>query len=167
MNSERSNSSLMARLLSAFSTLLTLSYPFLIYFGWRHWRSTSFLGHGALPLYWPCIVSAGLLWTFGRTLVRPPPLVERFARLQKPALSAEEIVYCRHVTQVWCLFFIFNGSAALALTLYGSIKWWAFYNGFISYLLVGALFAAEYLYRHWRFRPDDAWLSNWMDRWTR
>jgi hypothetical protein len=29
---------------------------------------------------------------------------------------------------------------------------WAFYTGFLSYILMGTLFSIEFLYRTWRFR---------------
>ncbi len=32
-----------------------------------------------------------------------------------------------------------------------SREWWALYTGFVSYLLVGLLFAAEYVFRKARF----------------
>jgi uncharacterized membrane protein len=210
MKRGRSNSSFMPRLLSALLVLLTLSYPFLVYFGWQRvpprlllgasillfasrfvlslswasreqWKGAALpwilpviflviafvVGRRAFYFYWPSVISASLLFTFARTLWRPPPLVERFARLQKPVLSAEEVAYCRKVTQLWCLFFFANGSVSLELALGGALYTWALYNGFISYFLIGAFFSAEYLYRHWRFRPKGAWLSEWMNRWIR
>src|SRR5579872_1056925 len=107
------------------------------------------VGRRSLILYWPAIISATLLLAFGRTLLYPPPLVERFARIQKSELTEPEITYCRQVTRVWCFFFIINGSIALALARGSSLKAWTLYNGFVSYLLVGTLVFSEYVYRHW------------------
>ena len=129
-------------------------YMIVIYFG-RH----------SFWLCWPTLISFGLLYSFARTLWVPPPMVERFARRQKVDLSPDEVRYCRQVTLVWCGFFILNGLVAATLALGHAIRVWRFYNGFVSYLLVGTLFAAEFLYRHWRFRPDGAWLTTWMNRW--
>ena len=80
------------------------------------------------------------------------PIVERFARLQADDLSEAEVHYCRSVTRLWCGFFIANGSTALYLALVRDLELWALFTGLISYILIGTLFAAEYLYRHWRFR---------------
>ena len=44
------------------------------------------------------------------------------------------------------LFYI-NGSLALATVLIGDPALWALYNGFISYILLGLMFAGEYLIR--------------------
>jgi peptidoglycan/xylan/chitin deacetylase (PgdA/CDA1 family)/uncharacterized membrane protein len=80
-----------------------------------------------------------------------PPVVERLARLVTPDLLPAEGRYCRTVTIVWCAFFLLNGSAATALALWAPRSWWAAYCGVFSYLLVGALFAGEYIYRKRRF----------------
>lgn len=125
------------------------------------------IGRRSLILYWPTTISIALLFAFGRTLVRPPSIVERFARVQKSALTEEEITYCRRVTGLWCLFFMANGSVALCLAWGGSLRAWTLYNGMIAYVLIGTLMASEYAYRHWRFRPEGHWLSTWMNRWTR
>ena len=49
-------------------------------------------------------------------------------------------------------FFAGNGSLAAGLAVYASLGIWTIYNGVIAYLLMGTLFASEFLYRHWRFR---------------
>lgn len=98
-------------------------------------------------LYYPLLVSLGLLLLFGWSLFQPMSLVERLARLQEPELPTAAIRYTRRVTQVWCLFFVINGLLA-AYTIYrGDLALWSLYNGLISYLLMGALMAGEYLIR--------------------
>jgi uncharacterized membrane protein len=124
------------------------------------------VGRRSLFLYWPAVISLTLLVVFGRTLLHPPTLVERFALLQKSELTPVEVVYCKKITQLWCLFFVANGALALILAQAGSLKSWTLYNGLISYLLVGGLMTSEYVYRHWRFRPKDAVLTKWMNRWS-
>jgi uncharacterized membrane protein/peptidoglycan/xylan/chitin deacetylase (PgdA/CDA1 family) len=102
-------------------------------------------------LAYPSVVNAVLLATFALSLRRGPPLVERLARLVTPDLLPAEVRYCRTVTVVWCAFFALNGSAATALALWAPRSWWAVYCGAVSYLLVGTLFAVEYLIRKRRF----------------
>ena len=41
------------------------------------------------------------------------------------------------------------------LALYASLAWWTLYTGVLSYVLIATLFAAETVYRYWRFRPYD------------
>lgn len=60
------------------------------------------------------------------------------------------------MTVVWCAFFLVNGSAATALAVWAPRSWWAAYCGVISYLLVGTLFAVEYLIRKRRFGRNEA-----------
>lgn len=101
-----------------------------------------------LPLkLYPVLVNAALLAVFGYSLLVPPSMVERFARLREPELPDAAITYTRRVTQVWCVFFIINGSIAFATALWATPAIWSLYTGVISYILMGLLFAIEYLVR--------------------
>lgn len=101
---------------------------------------------GALTLV-PVVINATCLLAFGVTLRHPPSMIERFARLYEGELDARAIAYTRRVTQVWCVFFILNGSVALYTALFCSLHIWTLYNGLIAYILMGLLFAGEYLIR--------------------
>jgi len=101
----------------------------------------------ALLLLYPASISASMLILFGTTLLRPPTMVERFARLHQPDLPPESVRYTRRVTEAWCLFFVCNGAAAVYTAFFASREAWALYNGLIAYLLMGALFAGERLVR--------------------
>ena len=102
-------------------------------------------------LAYPSIVNAALFFYFALSLRRGPPVVERFARMVVPDLPHAEVRYCRTVNVVWCGFFVLNGAAATALAFWAPRTWWAAYCGAISYVLVGALFATEYVVRKRRF----------------
>jgi uncharacterized membrane protein len=105
-----------------------------------------------LPLkLYPVLVNCALLAAFGYSLLSPPSIVERLARLREPDLPPAAIGYTRRVTQVWCVFFIFNGSVALATALWASEAVWSLYTSVIAYVLMGALFGVEYLFRR-RFK---------------
>lgn len=99
----------------------------------------------------PVLINAGLFITFAGSLRTDTPLVERFARMQVSDLSAEELRYCRSVTQVWSAFFVLNGGTAALLALFAPLAWWALYNGLLAYLLIGLLGATEYVIRKRRF----------------
>ncbi len=100
----------------------------------------------ALKLY-PALINGTLLLLFGRSLLKPPSMVERLARLREPDLPPAAIAYTRRVTQVWCGFFVVNGAIALYTALMASAATWALYNGLIAYLLMALLFAGEWLLR--------------------
>lgn len=99
----------------------------------------------------PVVISSGFLLAFGLTLRRGPPMVERLARLQDPNLSASEVAWCRLWTQLWCAFFFLNAATALLLGQLGELKMWTHYTGLIAYLVMGLLFAVEYVMRKYRF----------------
>lgn len=108
----------------------------------------SLLGNSWLPVkLYPAAVSATMLAVFGASIVWPPTVIERIARLADPQLSAAGVVYTRSVTIVWCVFFACNGSVAAATALWASNEAWLLYNGLVAYLLMGALFAGEWLVR--------------------
>lgn len=105
-----------------------------------------------LPLkLYPVLVNLGMLAAFGYSLIAPPSMVERLARLREPDLPEVAVGYTRRVTQVWCVFFVINGGLALATALWASEAIWSLYTGVISYLLMGLLFGIELLLRR-RFK---------------
>lgn len=105
-------------------------------------------GNAMLPLkLYPVLVSAVMLAAFGYTLIAPPSMVERIARMQESDLPPAIVGYTRRVTQVWCGFFIINGAIALCTALWASPGVWLIYNGMISYLLMGLLFGGEFITR--------------------
>jgi uncharacterized membrane protein len=113
---------------------------------------SALVNHPFALLLTPAGVSFALLASFAQSLRGPLPMIERFARIVAPDLSDEEIVYCRRTTAVWCAFFAANGSIEAALALAAPLEVWTLYTGLVSYVLVGTLFACEFVYRHWRFR---------------
>lgn len=99
-------------------------------------------------LHWyPVLVNGLLLLIFAASLINGPPVIERLARLQEPELSSAGVVYTRKVTLAWIVFFAVNATVAAAVTLWAPRNWWLLYNGFIAYILIGLLFAGEWLIR--------------------
>jgi uncharacterized membrane protein len=97
--------------------------------------------------FYPVLMNLVMLGLFAGSLWRPPPMIERLARLRHPDLDERGVRYTRTVTQVWCGFFVLNGSVATLIAFWGSTAQWAFYNGFLAYVLMGLLFAGEWLVR--------------------
>ncbi len=104
-----------------------------------------------LKLY-SVVISVTFLFTFGSTLFFEPTIIFRFATLADKSIIGSPYEnqvkrYCKNVTIIWCCFFIFNGSMAAYTTFCCSKEVWAIYNGGISYVLMGLLFAVEFLVR--------------------
>ncbi|MEH8022145.1 hypothetical protein [Rheinheimera metallidurans] len=98
-------------------------------------------------LYYPVWMNAGMLMLFGYSLFYPPTVVERIARLMDGELDQKAIAYTRKVTQVWCGFFLLNGSIAFITAMLGNWDLWLLYNGGISYGLMGLLMFVEWQVR--------------------
>ncbi|MGE8355194.1 MAG: hypothetical protein ACN6N0_02190 [Microvirgula sp.] len=109
---------------------------------------TGLLANAAWPLkLYPLLINAVLLAVFATSLYSPQSVIERLARRMEADFPPEAVGYTRRVTQVWCGFFLFNGGVSLLTALWGDAAIWALYNGLISYLLMGVLFAGEWLVR--------------------
>ena len=93
-------------------------------------------------------VSLALLALFGSSLTGERSIVQRIAELRVPEEERTDSFrrYCRRVTGAWCVFFVLNGSAALS-TCFMSDAAWALWNGLISYILIGCMFAGEFSLR--------------------
>lgn len=99
-------------------------------------------------MYWyPVGVSGLMLLLFAGSLFSKQSMIERLARLQQPDLPEEGVAYTRKVTQVWCIFFIVNISITAVLIFLQAWQAWAWYTGFIAYVLMGLLFAGEWIVR--------------------
>ena len=98
-------------------------------------------------LYYPVLVNGGLLAAFAWSLAHPPTVIERIARLREGELSAAAVAYTRRVTLAWVVFFVCNGTIAFVTARWTSIETWAFYNGAVSYALIGIMIGGEWLVR--------------------
>ena len=96
---------------------------------------------------YPLLVNCSLLMVFSFSLLKPPSVIETFARLKEKNLNKQGIKYTEKVTLIWCVFFVVNGCISLYTALYSELEFWMLYNGFISYVLMGSLFLAEFLVR--------------------
>lgn len=99
-----------------------------------------------LAFLYPVLVSLGFLAVFGYSL-KNEAIITKFARLKESNLSQEVISYTRNLTKIWCAFFVLNAALTLFLSLLEDKMYWSVYTGAISYLLMGALFGGEILYR--------------------
>ncbi|VYT04153.1 Uncharacterised protein [Campylobacter ureolyticus] len=96
--------------------------------------------------FYPVIVNLFMLFVFGSTLFQKESLITKLAKAQNPNLPPKGIKYTRNLTKIWSLFFFINAILSFAL-FFVDEKFWAFYCGVLSYILVGALFFGEILFR--------------------
>lgn len=113
--------------------------------------------HAWLKMY-PVFMSTGACIIFSMTLIKPPSMIERFARLGQSDLPESGVRWTKKVTQVWCVFFVINAFIAL-FTVFASTQLWVMYNGFISYVLMGILLGTEYLLRKRHQRLNSSLVS--------
>jgi len=99
-----------------------------------------------LMLY-PTVINLTMLGVFAATLIYPPSMIERFSRMMKMEIPPPAIPYMKVVTVIWCGFFAMNTIVSSVLAVRGETAYWAWYNGLISYLIMGVLVIAEILFR--------------------
>lgn len=108
----------------------------------------SFPGTDRLLLLPPVTISVALLAVFGASLrTQRVPLVTRIARHLRGYPDPILDRYTRRVTQVWVGFFTFLTAETTLLALFAPTWLWAFFTGFLNYLLAVGLFVGEYLFR--------------------
>jgi uncharacterized membrane protein len=107
----------------------------------------AFLDQNLAKEAYPVVRSLAVALVFGWSLVSPPSLIERFARLRHPELPPQATRYCRNVTVIWTIWLTVNGVIAAALAVWGDVKSWAIWTGAISYAISGLLFLGEFGYR--------------------
>jgi len=116
---------------------------------------------------WLLVLPAATQATFGLAFLRSlsgTPLIEHFARMVKPELTAGELAHCRSWTRVWGYYLIALAALGLVLALVASLAVWTIYVGVISYVMVGVLFAVEYVVRKLRFRDYGKNPFDWVLR---
>jgi uncharacterized membrane protein len=108
---------------------------------------------GLAALAYPSLISFAFAAAFALSLRHPPSLIERFARLHQPDLSALATTYCARLTRLWAAWLFANGVIAAALALSRNMELWLLWTSLLNYLISGALFGGEWLLRRFRRLP--------------
>jgi uncharacterized membrane protein len=86
--------------------------------------------------------------TFSRSLLRNHvALCTQLADKLHGPLSPREVLYTRHVTAAWAVFFFAIAAVSILLFMCAPLRIWSIYINFCVLPLVGAMFVAEYLVR--------------------
>jgi len=114
---------------------------------------------------WLLILPSATQATFGLAFLRSlsgTPMIEHFARMMKPALTAAEQAHCRRWTVVWGIYLLVLAAVGLVLARWATLAVWTAYVGVLSYVLIGVLFAVEYVVRKIRFRDYGRNPIDWL-----
>lgn len=96
--------------------------------------------------YYPILMNLIFFAIFFSSLFAKETIIQKFAKIMDGELKPKVAVYTKNVTYIWCVFILFNLIMSI-ITFFLSDEIWLWYNGCISYVLMGLLFAIEYIVR--------------------
>jgi uncharacterized membrane protein len=114
---------------------------------------------------WLLVLPSATQGAFGIAFLRSlsaVPLIEHFARMVKSELGPGELAHCRVWTRIWGSYLLVLAAIGLGLARWAPLAVWTGYVGVVSYVLVGALFAVEYVTRKIRFRDYGRNPLDWL-----
>lgn len=108
-----------------------------------------FLDSPLLLKLYPVLMSLAVSFIFLVSLYEPESLIEKIARMMGETITDNAKRYTRKLTAIWGGLLIVNAVVALYFALMPTMKYWALYCGFLSYLIFAAFFGLELLYRQY------------------
>jgi uncharacterized membrane protein len=109
---------------------------------------TAVLNSKAMLLFYPVIASISIACVFFVSLNDTQPLLEKFAERMGEVINKHAQHYLYWLTFAWGILLVINGIIAAYTAFYLTLKQWALYNGFISYILLGSFFLIELIFRY-------------------
>ncbi|SHM49404.1 hypothetical protein [Rhizobacter sp. OV335] len=117
------------------------------------------LNGSRLPVSWLYLaqhagIHLGLAWWFGRTLRggREPFITQLARRLHDP-MQPTMVVYTRHVTVAWTVYFLAIAGSSFLLFGFAPLAAWSLFANVLTPVSLVAMFAIEYLLRY-RLHPE-------------
>ena len=108
--------------------------------------ASAIVGSTRMLLYYPALANFVLCALFAGSLAQGESLLLRFMQARGVKMNPYIAPYLARLTIVWAVFFAMNGLIAVWTTTV-SLEIWTIYNGMISYLLIAALMAGEWIFR--------------------
>lgn len=103
--------------------------------------------------FYPVLMNLMMFSMFFISLRSGMPILEQVARWRGMSVSEHGVSYLRNLTGIWCVFFIVSAAIASWTVFKSNIATWAFYNGFVVYLIMAALLSGEWIFRrHYKRR---------------
>lgn len=97
--------------------------------------------------FYPVCANLTIFLVFLTSSFAKETVIQKFAKtLEGHQLDDFTRVYTRNLTYVWCVITLINLIISL-ITVFLPEKWWALYNGVISYIAIGTVFVVEYIIR--------------------
>lgn len=101
----------------------------------------------------PVVLPLALLAWWAPTLAAGrTPFITRIATAIRGPLPPDYAAYTRAVTWLWVWTFLSLALAAAGFALMASPEAWSLFTNFLNPLLIGCVFAGEYIFRRRRFR---------------
>jgi len=102
-----------------------------------------------IKLY-PALADLAFLTIMITSFIFPPPLafyfIDIFDKTMKTVIPKQKFdLYCFRASYVWCVYFVIDGIIATLTTFYMDSLNWGIYNAGITYVIMGMIFAGEYI----------------------
>jgi len=117
------------------------------------------LNGSRLPVSWLYLaqhagIHLGLAWWFGRTLRGGlEPFITQLARRLHDPMQPTMVVYTRHVTLAWTIYFVAIAGTSFLLFAFAPIAAWSLFANVLTPVSLVAMFVVEYLLRY-RLHPE-------------
>lgn len=96
--------------------------------------------------FYPVCANLTVFLIFFTSLFSKETVIQKIAKALEGELDDFTKNYTRKLTFVWCVFCFCNLTLSV-ITVFLPEKIWAIYNGCISYIAIGTMFAVEYIVR--------------------
>lgn len=96
--------------------------------------------------FYPVCANFTVFLIFFTSIFAKETVIQKIAKAIEGELDTFTKSYTHKLTYCWSVFTFLNFLVSLA-TVFMAEKWWALYNGVISYALIGSFFAVEYIVR--------------------
>ncbi len=102
--------------------------------------------HWIVVKYYPAVMNFLIFMMFFISSFQKETVIQRFARMMEADIKPKALEYTRKLTYIWAGFTFLNFVVS-CLSIFMSENFWMWYNGCISYVLIGIFFAVEYVVR--------------------
>lgn len=103
----------------------------------------------------PILMLLSLFILFAQSLLAgQTPLITRYASMLGDNLDERHLRYNRYLTSIWSTFFLLMTITSIFLAIFTSLEAWSFFTYVVSYILLGAFFVIEFMFRKHYFTGE-------------